>query len=334
MKQITIIIPCYNEEKYIRGCLHSVLNSDFPQEDMEVFVVDGGSQDQTVKIVKEFQRKYPCIRLLHNPQKIVPVAMNMGIKKSQGKHIVRLDAHADYPTDYFDQLIYWHRKLNADNVGAVVVTEVKNKNCKSNAIKAALSHSVGVGNSSFRTGISAVQEVDTVPFGCYRREVFDTYGLYDERLIRNQDIELNKRIARGGGKIYLVPDLQITYFARENFTDLAKNSYANGYWNMLTAYYTKKLSSLSLRHFVPLLFVFSLVLPVICALCFSGIVWVSVLSLVSYLTLVIIISAKLKTQATSFGALVGSFLTLHLSYGLGSLVGLLKVLTIYIKGEK
>jgi glycosyltransferase involved in cell wall biosynthesis len=199
MAEISIIIPIYNEEKYIAKCLDSIIKSDFDKDKMEVLLVDGGSSDKTIEIIKEYQKKYSFFKLLHNPKKIVPVAMNIGIKNAKGKYIIRLDAHSSYPKNYFKKLIYWHKKLNADNVGGVVVTEVKNKNRISNAIKNVLSDRLGVG-SAFRSGVGEIKEVDTVPFGCYKKEIFDKVGLYDERLVRNQDIELNKRIKKNWRK--------------------------------------------------------------------------------------------------------------------------------------
>jgi len=333
-KKISIIIPTFNEEKYISFCLNSILESDYAYDKIEIFVVDGMSEDGTREIIMQLQQKYDCIVLIDNPQKIAPIAMNLGIKKAQGEYVFIVSAHASYTKSYFTKLVEHIQRLDADCVGGVLKTDVKNHSVKADAIKEVLSHPLGVGNASFRTGSTKIREVDTVAFGCYNRKAFETYGYFDETLVRNQDIELNKRIINGGGKIYLIPEVQATYYARENFTDLVTNNYANGYWNILTAYYTKKLSSLSLRHFIPLLFVFSLVLPVMCAPWFPKIVWVSIFSLVSYLSLVIIISLKLKTHTTTLGTLVRSFLTLHLSYGLGSLMGLFKVFIFYIKGQK
>jgi glycosyltransferase involved in cell wall biosynthesis len=300
---------------------------------MEILVVDGMSSDKTREIVNAYSEQYSYIRLLDNADQIVPKAMNLAIKQAKGDYIIRLDAHSFFPKDYFSKLIEWHQKLNAENVGTVIITDVKNLTKKSASIKEVLSHKFGVGNSDFRTGIKEVKEVDTVPFGCYKKEVFEQYGLYDEKLIRNQDIELNKRIINGGGKIYLIPDVKCTYFARENFTALAKNNFANGKWNILTAYYTKTLNSLSLRHFIPLIFVLSLLLPILLSLFFTQLIVVSILSLSSYLALVIIISFNLREKNSNLFYLIGSFLTLHLSYGFGSLMGIFSVINKIYKGK-
>jgi glycosyltransferase involved in cell wall biosynthesis len=292
------------------------------------------SRDKTREIVRNYIDQYNFIRLIDNVKKIVPVAMNLGIRQAKGEYIIRLDAHAEYPGDYFSKLIAWHRKLDADNVGAVIETKVQRRTPVSIAIQKVLSSRFGVGNSDFRVGTDAPKEVDTVPFGCYKREVFEKYGYYDERLERNQDIELNKRILSGGGKIYLVPDVTCTYYARESLKALAKNNYANGRWNILTAYYTGTLRSLSLRHFIPLFFVLSLLLPLLFSLAEPRLLWLGVLSLCSYLSLVIIVSLKLKDKQTTLWDIVTTFLTLHLSYGMGSLVGMFQVAVKYIKGEK
>ena len=334
MAKISIIIPCLNEEKYIANCLDSILVSDYDKSKMEILVVDGMSSDKTREIVKSYSKKHDYIKLFDNLDKIVPNAMNLAIKEAQGEYIIRLDAHAFYPKNYFSKLIEWHQKLNAENVGTVIITEVKNLTKKSASIKEILSHKFGVGNSDFRTGIKEVKEVDTVPFGCYKKEVFEKYGLYDERLIRNQDIELNKRIINGGGKIYLIPDVKCTYYARENFRALAKNNYSNGFWNVLTAYYTKTLNSLSLRHFIPLLFVLSLFFPLLLSIFIPKFLYVGLFSLVSYFALGIMISLKLRNSSNRFIYLLSSFFTLHFSYGMGSLMGIFSVINKYIKGDR
>ena len=228
---LSVICPIYNEVKYIDVCIQSILLQDYPKEHLEVLFVDGMSQDGTRDIVGNYSKQYPFIHLLDNEKRIVPMAMNIGIKASKGDVIMRLDAHAQYPPNYFSVLTKALRFLAADNVGAACRTDVLNKTPKTLAIREVLSNRFGVGNSTFRLGVDKVLEVDTVPFGCWKRDVFDKYGVYDERLIRNQDIELNKRIVRGGGRIYIVPDTYCVYLARETFKELAKNNFGNGKWN-------------------------------------------------------------------------------------------------------
>jgi len=333
-KKISIIIPCLNEEIYIATSLKSILESKYDKERIEVLLVDGMSQDRTREIIQEYHKQYPFIQLLDNQEVSTPAGMNLGITASTGEYIFILSAHAEYEPDYFMKLMESIEQLDADCVGGVLITDVKNKNKKSTSIKKVLTHKFGVGNASFRTGSDKVQRVDTVAFGCYRRSTFEKYGLFNEKLIRNQDIELNKRIVNRRGKIYLIPEVKCTYYARENFIALAKNNYANGFWNILTAYYTKTLNSLSLRHFIPLLFVLSLVLPIAISTVAFKVLWISLFSLVSYLSLVIIISFRLKNSSNSLGYLIISFLTLHFSYGLGSLMGIFSVINKMIKGEK
>ncbi|HIP14187.1 MAG TPA: glycosyltransferase family 2 protein [Sulfurimonas autotrophica] len=333
-QKISIVIPAYNEEKYMASCLESILSSEYDTDKIEVFVIDGMSEDGTREIVKEYHDKYPFVKVISNTQKHTPIGMNLGIHASTGVFVFILSAHAVYAANYFTKLVENIEKLNADCVGGVLLTDVKTTTKKSSSIKEVLMHKFGVGNALFRTGCDEVREVDTVAFGCYRKSAFEKYGLFDEKLIRNQDIELNKRIINAGGKIYLIPDVSCTYFARESFVPLAKNQYQNGFWNMLTAYYTKTLNSLSLRHFIPLIFVLSLIVPLGISLVFPQILWLSFFSLVSYLSLVIIISIKLKNSSNSIIYLILSFLTLHLSYGLGSFMGMFSVMNKYIKGKK
>ena len=323
---LSVICPIYNEEKYIAKCIDSILAQDYPKDDLEVIFVDGMSTDKTRKIVAEYAGKYDFIRLLDNLDRIVPPAMNMGIRAAKGDVIMRLDAHTTYASNYFSVLVKSLSELGADNVGAVCHTDVLNKTPKALAIKEVLSNKFGVGNSAFRIGVDRVMEADTVPFGCWKREVFDEYGFFDVRLVRNQDIELNKRILRNGGKIYVVPDTYCTYLARETYRALAKNQYGNGKWNIFTVAITKHFNSLSIRHFIPLIFVLSLILPLLCAILYWPFALISLLSLVAYLGLIGAISAKLSiSKKINFIYLLTSFLVLHLSYGLGSLIGILSL---------
>lgn len=323
---ISIICPTYNEEKYIAGCLEAIIESDYPKKDMEVLIVDGMSSDNTREIILKYSELYPYIKLLINKEKIVPYAMNKGIKEAKGDVIVRIDAHALYPKNYFSLLVDYLYKLEADNVGLVCKTDVLHKNRKTLAIKEVLANKFGVGNSYFRVGINKIMEVDTVPFGCFRRDVFDRFGWYDTRLVRNQDIEFNKRIKRGGGKIFLIPDIYCVYYARETWRGIIKNNFQNGEWNVLTVFYANAFNTLSIRHFIPLCFVLSLILPLIFCLIDLKFIYISILSLSCYMLLMSLVTFSLagKKKLNVFFLQI-TFLLLHISYGLGSLYGVSKL---------
>jgi glycosyltransferase involved in cell wall biosynthesis len=324
-KLVSIILPCRNEEKYIDRCIQSLISNQSDEFPLEIIVVDGMSRDRTVEILRNYIARFPFIKLFQNPEKTVPYSMNLGITQAQGEFIVRVDAHAIYPENYVATLVTHLISLDADNVGAIWKTDVLTKNKKTLAIKEVLSNRFGVGNALFRIGIDKITQVDTVPFGCYKKSVFTKYGLYDVRLTRNQDIELNKRILRGGGKIYLIPNMECVYYARETFSTMAKNNYSNGLWNILTVKFTKKLSSLSLRHFIPLCFLLSLMLPLFFSFLYPPLLWIAVASLGLYLSFLTMICLQLAVKKKlHFFYLMWSFILLHFSYGVGSLMGLFK----------
>ena len=326
---VSIIIPCLNEAAFIEGVLHDIVQQDYPSELIDTWLVDGGSTDGTQQIIETFAKQHPGFHLLHNPHKYVPQAMNQGIRASEGDLIVRMDAHASYPPEYVRQLVFWQQKMQAENVGGLWLTKPRSQSPKAQAIAKVLTHPLGVGNSSFRTGVDQVREVDTVPFGCYPRAVFDRYGFYHERLERNQDIELNKRIRRMGGKIYLIPSIHCTYFARDRFRGLWRNNYQTGRWVLLASYLTKTFDALSLRHFVPLLFVgylFTLLLSGLLAVLTTLPNWIFglyTLPFILYLSAILLASLRLSTQSNwgLFPYLVYGFLVLHIGYGVGSWQG-------------
>ena len=128
---LSVICPIYNEEQYIEACIESILAQDFPREDFEVIFADGMSSDRTREIVVDYAVRYPFIRLIDNPRRIVPPALNAAITASKGDIIMRLDAHAAYPANYFSALVEAHNRYMADNIGAPCRTDVLHKTRKS-----------------------------------------------------------------------------------------------------------------------------------------------------------------------------------------------------------
>ena len=321
---LSVIVPIYQEEKYIAKCIDSMLNQDYPKDDLELILVDGMSKDRTREIVAAYTAKYPFIRMIDNPERIAPCAMNRGIKEAKGDVIIRLDAHVYYPNNYFSLLV---EKLNelpgAENVGALCNTLPVNDSITAQSIAAVLSSSFGMGNSHFRVGADKEMEVDTVPFGCFHRSIFDKVGLYDEELVRNQDDELNARIIKAGGKIYLIPQLVCEYYARDTAKKVYKMFYQYGVFKPLV---NKKLGSpATVRQFFPLFFVLGLLVgPVVCL--FLPVLWWAYFAVIM-LWFILATSFSLKDSKNLKRILTQNWIyfIVHFGYGWGYIVGIYKI---------
>lgn len=318
---VSVVMPVYNESKYIDKCIQSLLKQEFSKEDMEWIFVDGNSSDDTVTKIEKYAIQYPTlIKILNNPHKIVPYAMNIGIKESKGRFIVRLDAHADYADDYISKCVNYLESIEADNVGGVA--ETKANGFVGVCIAKMLSSRFGVGNSEFRTNGKSGY-VDTVPFGAFRREVFSKYGGYDERLVRNQDNEMNYRIRKNGGKIYMADDIHLSYYCRDSIKGISDMANKNGMWNVITMKLCP--GAMGIRHFIPLAFVVSIVGLGLLGLVSIYFWMVLCLELILYSVLDMIFSIGKASSIKEFFVLFILFPIFHISYGIGSLRGLFKL---------
>lgn len=324
---VSVIIPCRNEEKFIEKCLDSVIAQDYPEEEMEILVIDGMSEDGTREIVEEYANRYPFIRLLDNHKKITPCAFNIGIKHSKGEIIVIMGAHALYKNDYISKCIKYLNEYEADNVGGVMITLPRENSFIGRAIANVLMCRFGVGNSDFRTGTNEPKYTDTVFGGCYRKEIFDRIGLFNEKLIKAQDRELNFRLREKGGKILLFPDIVCFYYARTNLFKYLKHIFEWGYWVFHVYKFIHK-HLVFWRNFIPLIFVTSLLISFIGSffLPFLSFVLISVVSLyfVTAFYFSIQIAIKEKNIRYIFFMPFFFFLT-HVCYGTGSLLSLIKI---------
>lgn len=321
---ISVICPIYNEERRIEACIQSIVNQDYPHDEMEVLFVDGMSTDRTRDIVMEYGRQYPFIRLLDNPMHTAPVALNTGIRAAQGDIIVRLDAHSKYPADYFSVLVNKLRNSDADNVGGVCNTLPAKETSVCRAIAHAMSSSFGMGNSHFRVGAEHEMWVDTVPFGCFHRAIFDKIGYFDEELVRNQDDELNGRIIQNGGKILLLPQVVVDYFARDSISKTAKMFYQYGLFKPLV---NKKLQKpTTLRQFFPPLFLAGLVVGGLLSLFSSAIMWIYTSVLILYILIGLLAGVRCTRRLPDILWMPVIFASIHCSYGFGYWEGIVKVL--------
>lgn len=326
---VSVILPIKDEEDYIKKCLESMIQQDFPKDKMEILAVDGMSEDNTIKIIDKIKNKY-CdlnLKVLLNEKQIVPPAMNIGIENARGDYIIRIDAHSEYSKNYISKCVeYLDKNPEVWNVGGPMRAVGTNYLGKAIAF---LHHSpFGLGGGKFHD-VEYEGYVDTVYLGAFRKEVFNKIGLYNEKLIRNQDIELNSRIQKAGGKIYLTPEIKSYYYNRDSIFGLIRQNFRNGLWNIKT----KNINSdaLSIRHFIPLFFVLSLLAGLSLSVIESTRLFGNFIfsaSLGSYFLVSLYFSSKVIKEKgfKYFWVMPFLFFVLHFSYGIGSLVGLFKVL--------
>jgi glycosyltransferase involved in cell wall biosynthesis len=231
MPSVSIVIPCYNEQDTIRKLLEAIYAQTYPRADLEVVIADGMSSDRTRAEIADFADAYPDLHIAvtDNPKRIIPAALNCALKEAQGEIIVRLDAHSMPYPDYIERCVADLEAGLGENVGGIWEIHPGAQTWMAQSIAAAASHPLGVGDAFYRHAEKAA-EVDTVPFGAFKRELLALVGFFDETLLTNEDYEFNTRIRKSGGKIWLDPSIRTVYFARPTLAALAKQYARYGFW--------------------------------------------------------------------------------------------------------
>jgi len=313
---ISLIIPCYNEEAHIRPCLESLLD-DFARARCEILVVDGMSSDGTVPIVAELQKKHRNIRILRNPDRLQSHGLNLGIRAARGDKIVRIDAHSVYPKHYVKRCIELLEGSDADNVGGMMLPV--GRTAFERAVAMAMRHPAGVANSKFHKG-NFNGYADTVYLGTFKKTLFEKLGYFDPLAHPTEDAEMNLRIRKSGGKIYLDSSLAVRYVPRSSFRELARQYYAYGQGQ---AYIARKHGRLTAaRQLVPPIFA----LAVLGSFAITPLYYASLtIPLVSLLLFTAAgFTAQVGQDARVRGYLPLVFLTMHFFRGLGFVVGLIQ----------
>ncbi|MCX8072611.1 MAG: glycosyltransferase family 2 protein [Candidatus Binatia bacterium] len=314
---VSVVIPMRNEGKHIARCLDSIFAQDYPRDRFEVIVVDGDSDDDSPKVLAGYGNK---IRVLRNAARIVPTALNIGIRAARGEIIARVDAHTVLEPDYLRCGVEALLQTGADNVGGPMRTAGGGPVAQ--AIARAMDSRFGIG--AYFHFAQADREVDTVYMGMWPRKTFERVGLFDEELVRNQDDELNYRIRKLGGKVYLSVAMRSLYQNRESYRALARQFFEYGKWKVRVL--QKHPSQMSWRHFVPP----TLVAAVVSSLC-AATVWPASLYftgsvLGSYgLAVAAAAGAVARKHGTGLAPRVAwAFVVMHWSWGGGFLWGLLR----------
>lgn len=323
---ISVAIVAYNEEKNLPRLLRDIETQDYPHEKIEVLLIDSMSVDGTRALMENFKQENPDflrVLVLDNPGKQIPCGNNVALEHYLGDAIVRIDAHTSIPRDFVSKNVEV-LESGEDISGGRVVSMLE----KDTPIQRVL---LAAENSPFCGGVAAFrrvekrQYVDTMAFGMYRRKVFDTVGRYNEYLPRSEDNDMSYRVRKCGFKMCLDPKICSQRVNRSSMSKLLKQKYLNGYWIGKTMGINPH--CFSLYHFVPFVFVLGILATSILSV--FGIWQLAALMWSAYglLAITMAVRAAQKSEAPSwvFVLLPALFLLLHVSYGVGSLVGLIEM---------
>jgi len=256
--KVSIIVPCYNEQSTIRVLLDALYEQTYSRAEMEVIVADGLSTDGTRAAIVAFQKDFPdlSIRIVDNAKHSIPSALNRAIEAACGELILRIDGHSKPYPDYVANCVSAHREGRGENVGGIWEIRPGAETWIAKSIAVAAAHPLGVGDALYRHTKHAA-EVDTVPFGSFRRTLIEQVGFFDESLLTNEDYEFNARVRKSGGKVWLDPSIRSVYFARSTLWELIRQYWRYGFWKwrMLRRYP----DTLRWRQALPPLFVLSLI---------------------------------------------------------------------------
>ena len=317
---ISYIMPIRNESQHIDRAINSILRQDHIGIDFEIIVADGMSTDNTRMVIQELMASEKRIKLIDNPEKIVSSGFNRALSISKGYYIIRLDGHAFLSYDFLRNCLAQFKQTNADCVGG----PIKNisKGIISCAIASALQSKFGVGNVSFRDNVNSARYVDTLAFGAYNRHVFEKIGGYDIELVRNQDDEFNYRMNQNNLKIWMHPSIKSYYYNQSSICGLFKQYFSYGLFKVRV--FQKRRGLASKRHIIPFLFVifygFLIFLHIVFGVA-TPLIFFSILYSILCFSFATYNYYKGLNRSLSLPFIPLCFLTLHISYGFGTLIG-------------
>ncbi|HWR66158.1 MAG TPA: glycosyltransferase family 2 protein [Bellilinea sp.] len=318
---VSIVVPCYNEEQTIGLLLSAIAAQTYPRAQMEVILADGNSSDSTRERIAQFQADHPGLnlRVIDNPKRIIPAGVNLAIQAASGNIIIRLDAHSVPEPTYVERCVAGLQAGLGENVGGLWLIEPGKAGWMAQSIAIAASHPLGAGDARYRYSTKA-GEVDTVPFGAFKRSLFERIGYFDETLVTNEDYEFNTRIRANGGKIFFDPAIRTQYFARPTLGALARQYWRYGYWKwrMLKRFP----ETLRWRQALPPIFVLGVLLLLILSIWFVPARIVLLAGLSIYAALIIAASISHARRNKDNRLIIGipaAITTMHFAWGSGFL---------------
>lgn len=329
---ISFIIVAYNAENSLNKALDSLIKQDYPHEKIEVIFVDGISNDGTKKIFEEFKEQnkdFNRIVILENVKRILPCGWNIALKEVKGEVVLRVDAHSFFNKDFIS-LNVKEIESGEDIVGGKCISVTKDNTKKEKLLLVAEESIFGAGIADFRRKEKR-EYVSTLAFAMYKKSVFDKVGEYNEKLARTEDNEMHYRMKKAGFKFLLSPNIVSYRYARNNLIGMIKQKYGNGKWIGITMRYCPK--CFSIYHFIPFVFVMAIIFSLILMISGCNIFMYLLLGIYGLFNILNIISVSKKERfKIEYLLLPFIFLLLHLSYGFGTIYGLIKA--VFIKTEE
>ena len=323
--KVSIIVPCYNEQSTIRLLLEALCAQTFPRAEMEVVIADGMSTDGTRAAIAAFQSEFPelDVRVVDNIRRNIPSGLNRALEAARGEIIVRLDGHSRPYPDYIERCFQAHESDRGENVGGVWEIQPGAATWIAESIAVAAAHPLGVGDAMYRLAAAAA-EVDTVPFGSYRRTLVHRIGAYNESLLTNEDYEFNARIRKASGRVWLDPAIRSVYFARATLGELIRQYWRYGYWKwrMLRNFP----GTVRWRQALPPMFVLSLIGLGLAALLLPVARWILTAELIVYFSILLFAGAHAARKHQKIFLLSGlplAITAMHVSWGSGFLWSML-----------
>ncbi|NJD57822.1 MAG: glycosyltransferase family 2 protein [Anaerolineales bacterium] len=326
MVDISIIVPCYNEEATIRKLLDAICAQTVPMVDIEVVIADGLSTDGTRAVINDYRREHPEleVHIVDNTQRVIPSGLNRAIEGARGSYIVRMDAHSIPDPDYIRKCVDELKKGLGDNVGGIWKIHPGNSSWIARSIALAAAHPLGAGDARYRIG-GVAQEVETVPFGTFHRDIFEQIGMFDESLLTNEDYEFNTRIRQSGGKVWLDPSITSIYYARPTLRELAAQYWRYGYWKaQMLRKYPK---TLRWRQAIPPVFVAVLIILGLLVVGMSLARWLLAIIVILYTIILLGIGIQMSLQHKKMSYIIGvplALATIQIAWGAAFLWGMFR----------
>lgn len=325
MMTVSLCVVAYNEEQYLLNLLKDFEAQTYPHKYIEIVLVDGMSTDKTKQIMLDFAKtstSFSRVLVLDNPDRIQSAGWNVAIKNANSDVLVRIDGHSHIPPEFTTKNMELQEKGEYVTGGVRPCIIDKPTPWKNTLLEAE--------NSMFGSSVSKGRKnnkccyVNSMFHAAYRREVFEKVGGFNTNLLRTEDNELHYRIRKAGYKLYCDPDIVSYQYARPSLGKMLKQKYGNGYWVGLT--WGVYPGCISLFHFIPFAFVIGIIVTTVLAFLgywqFSAIMWGAYLLFTLTGTMCTIINKKANRYSFLMPFL---FLVMHISYGIGTLIGLCEI---------